>query len=56
MRCWILIINLNTYFALCQQEGITPQILEETDDKVHVDMTANMANTWMMLGYWCELG
>lgn len=54
MRCWIYKTNLGTYNALCAEERMTPQILEETEDKVYVVMTANMANTWSMIGYWFE--
>lgn len=56
MRCWILRTNLEAYKQLCAQEGHEPYILEETEDKVHVEMTNNTASIWHAVGYWCELG
>ena len=56
MICWILKTNLDAYKHLCEQEGHQPYILEETEDKVHVQMTANTASVWNMCGYWYEMG
>jgi hypothetical protein len=56
MRCWILKTNLETYKHLCDDEGIVPVILEETEDKAHVDMTVHTASVWNMFGYWYQIG
>ena len=56
MICWILNVNLESYKQLCHSEGISPHIIEQTEDKAHVSMTSNMATTWNMVGYWFELG
>lgn len=55
MRFWILDKDLNSYIQLCQQERIDPSILEKLEDKDLVNMTANMINTWNMVGYWYEM-
>lgn len=56
MICWILKTQLDSYKYLCAQEGSDPHIIEETEDKVHVQMSANTAQTWNMVGYWYEMG
>lgn len=56
MRCWILNTNLEAYKHLCEDEGITPVIIEHADGKVLVNMSARMASVWNMAGYWYELG
>lgn len=56
MIAWILLKNLEDYKMLCRNEGIEPHIIEQTSDKVHVEMTASMAATWNMVGYWYEMG
>lgn len=56
MICWILNENLESYKQLCASEGAAPHIIEQTEDKAHVTMTANTAMTWNMAGYWYELG
>lgn len=52
MICWILKKDLESYKQLCSQSGITPVILEEDDDKLLVEMTSGMMNTWVSVGYW----
>ena len=56
MRCWILNKDLEAYKQLCQSEGYTPLILEQTEDKSHVDMSTHSATMWNMMGYWYEMG
>ena len=56
MICWILLKNLDSYMELCHSEGIEPHIIDQVDDKAHVQMTANMASMWNMVGYWYEMG
>lgn len=56
MICWIHKKDLDSYRYLCEQEGTNPYIIEETEDKAHVGMTNSVANTWMSVGYWVELG
>lgn len=56
MICWILLKNLDNYNMLCRNEGIEPHIIEQTEDKVHVQMTANTAGIWNMVGFWYEMG
>lgn len=56
MVCWILNKNLETYKQICAQEGHSPHILEQTEDKAHVEMTANTASVWNMSGYWYQMG
>lgn len=56
MRAWIHKNDLDNYKYLCAQDGYEPQIIEETDDKAHVNMAARTASTWNMLGYWFEMG
>ena len=56
MICWILLKNLEDYKNLCHSEGIVPYIMEQTEDKAHVQMTPNMASIWNMVGYWYEMG
>lgn len=55
MRAWIHKTNLDAYKHLCAEEGYEPHILEETDDDVRVDMTAQTASVWNMVGYWYQL-
>ena len=56
MICWILLKNLEDYKYLCHSEGVAPVIMEQTEEKAHVQMTANTATTWNMVGYWYEMG
>ena len=56
MICWILNVNLENYKQLCAGDGVTPNIIEQTEDKAHVSMTSNTARTWSMVGYWFEMG
>lgn len=56
MICWILLKDLENYKHLCEQEGSAVVIIEQTEDKVHVQMTANEAMIWNMVGYWYEMG
>ena len=56
MICWILLRDLDSYKSLCHEEGINPYIIEQTEDKAHVEMSASMATTWNMVGYWYEMG
>lgn len=56
MRCWILNKDLEAYKHLCMSEGYNSSILEQTDEKAHVDMSAHSATMWNMMGYWYEMG
>jgi hypothetical protein len=56
MRAWIRKSDLHTYTYLCTKEGYEPAILEWKNDIVHVDMSANTAQTWNMMGYWYQMG
>lgn len=56
MRCWILNKDLNAYNHLCESEGYKPVILEQNDEKSHVEMSAHSATMWNMAGYWYEMG
>ena len=56
MRCWILNKDLNSYTHMCESEGYKPVILEQKDEKSHVDMSDHTSTMWNMMGYWYELG
>lgn len=50
MRGWIYNTDLESYKSLMLQEHANPTILETTDDKSLVQMTANCMQVWMMVG------
>lgn len=54
MRGWILNKNLESYISLMKNEGSNPTILETTDEKSLVMMTANAMAAWMSVGYYFE--
>lgn len=56
MICWILDKNLEDYKKLCFEEGISPHILDQREEKSHVVMTSNTATTWNMVGFWYQMG
>ena len=52
MTFWILMKDVEAYNKLCSQSGIAPVILDESYDKIQVEMTSDMINTWVNAGYW----
>lgn len=56
MIAWIHHTDLDTYKYLCAQEGYDPVVLSETDDLAHVQMSVQTTQTWMMMGYWIQMG
>jgi len=56
MRGWIYNTDLEGYKSLMLQDHATPTILEATDDRSLVLMTASVMQTWMMAGKYIELG
>jgi hypothetical protein len=56
MIAWIYTYDLDKYMALMRDSGADPSVISQTDDKSHVEMTAQVANEWVMLGLWYEMG
>lgn len=57
MIAWILKKNRDAYEQIMHQEcGGVPKIMAETEDKIHVQFCSAATNTWIMLGYWYEMG
>lgn len=56
MIAWIYTSDLDKYMQLMRSEGVDPAVISQTDDQSHVEMTANVANEWNMLGLWYQLG
>jgi hypothetical protein len=56
MRCWIKKKDQGSYEYLMRSNNSEPSIIEENDDELHVDMTASVAQSWNMMGYWYRIG
>ena len=56
MIAWIYTYDLDKYMQLMREEGVDPSVISQTDDQSHVDMTVKVANEWVMLGLWYNLG
>lgn len=56
MRGWIYNTDLESYKELMLQENTNPVILETTDEKSLVQMTASAMQTWMAVGKHFEFG
>lgn len=56
MRGWILLKNLNDYINLMKNDGAAPVILEQNAEQAHVEMTASVLQTWIMVGYFYQMG
>lgn len=56
MIAWIYTIDLEEYMQLMRSEGVDPSVIAQTGDQSHVEMTANVASEWNMLGLWYQLG
>jgi len=56
MRAWIYTSDLDKYMQLMRADGVDPSVISQTDDQSHVEMTANVASEWNMLGLWYQLG
>lgn len=50
MRGWIYNSDVESYKQLMESEHSKPSILQQTDEKSLVEMTASAMNTWMMVG------
>jgi hypothetical protein len=56
MRGWIYNTDLESYKGLMLQEHANPVIIETTDEKSLVQMTASAMQTWMTVGKHFEFG
>ena len=54
MRGWILNSDLQGYKNLMEEEKCSPIILEQTEEKSLVQMTANSMQVWMQCGKFFE--
>jgi hypothetical protein len=56
MRAWIYTHDLDKYMQLMRQSGADPSVVQQEGDKTLVEMTAQVASEWNMMGLWYELG
>jgi hypothetical protein len=54
MIAWIYTSDLEKYMQLMRQTGTDPSVISQTDDKSRVDMTVEVANEWIMSGFWYD--